>query len=199
MLSFPLINISSHDDWSINNYFAKHLWRDSWKARECLIRAFRRDAGLHGACREFISMHTRMWQWPALSAPWVDHTVCSSSVCCQYASSPWMRTTFTTEHKTIRNITITLSLLLRLRAGCPRNRGSISNLDKIFLFSVKGPCRLWGPASLVLHEYLSLLLRHVKQITHIQLLKNVRVSGALPPHMFPWRVQGLYLAFQIIW
>jgi len=32
MLSFPLINISSHDDWSINNYVAKHPWRDSWKA-----------------------------------------------------------------------------------------------------------------------------------------------------------------------
>jgi len=51
MLSFPLINISSHDDWSINNYIAIYPWRDSWKPRECLIRAFRRDSGLHGACR----------------------------------------------------------------------------------------------------------------------------------------------------
>lgn len=144
-------------------------------------------------------MNTCIWQWPALSAPWVDHTLCSSSVCCQYSVSPWMCKTFVTEHKTIRNITIIISLLLRLRPGCPRNRGSISNLEKIFVFSLKGPCRLLGPASLVLHGYLGLLPRHVKQIIHIQLLTEIRISGALPPHIFPWSVQGLHLACQIIW
>jgi len=143
-------------------------------------------------------MYIRMCQWPALSAPWVDHTVCTSSVCCQYSVSPWMCKSFTTEHKTSGNITVIISLLLRLRAGCPRNRGSISNLGKIFVFFFKGLCRLWGPASLVLRGYLGLLPRHVKQITHIQLFTKIRINGTLPPHIFPWSVQGLYLDCQII-
>jgi hypothetical protein len=101
--------------------------------------------------------------------------------------------------QTITNLAIITSLLLRLWAGRPTNRGSISNWDKIFRFSPKRLCWLWDPASPLLSGYLGPLLRIVKQITHVRMVTRIRMSGALPPFpIFLWHAQGLYLACKII-
>lgn len=151
MLSFPRINISSQDDWSINNYIAKHPWRDSWKARECLIRVLRRDAGLHGVCRQIAYCCPHKHVAVTSTVCTVGRTYSASIICIlQVVCVSINVQNFYPWTETITNLTIIISLLLRRRGGCLRNRGSISNI----LFSPKSPCRLWGSVSLVLQGYL---------------------------------------------
>jgi hypothetical protein len=67
-------------------------------------------------------------------------------------------------------------------AGRPRNRGSISSREKIFLSS----SQLWGPQSLLCNVYHKLFRWGVKVTTHFHLLPRLtaRRTLSIPSHVF---------------
>ena len=85
-----------------------------------------------------------------------------------------------------------VDIATRLRAGRPRNRGSIPGKGKRFTSSPKHPDRLWGPATILVKRYQGLFLRGqsgrwVKLTIHPHLVPRVRMCGTmLPPHTLSW-------------
>jgi hypothetical protein len=72
----------------------------------------------------------------------------------------------------------------RLRAGRPRNRGSIPGSGNRILSSPKRPDRLWGSSNFLYNGYcrLSLLVQRwgVRLTTPFHLIPTLRVGGAIP-------------------
>jgi len=79
-----------------------------------------------------------------------------------------------------------VSTVTRLRAGRPRNNGSIIGKGNRLFCSPKSPDRLWGSASLVLNAYQGLFLRvqsdgGLKLSNHRYQAPKLRTSGGIPP------------------
>ena len=96
-----------------------------------------------------------------------------------------------------RSLESAVDTVTGIRAGWPRNRGSISDRDKRFYSSPKHPDRLWGPPRPILARTqppIQLVQRsRVKLITHFDLVSRLRISGAtLLPRTSSHRVQDKF-------
>jgi hypothetical protein len=69
----------------------------------------------------------------------------------------------------------------RLRAGLPKNRGSVAGLVKIFFCFPKCSDWLWGPPGLLSNKKNGLFRRSVKATTHFHLLPRLRIRGGILP------------------
>lgn len=84
-----------------------------------------------------------------------------------------------------------VGVVTRLRAGRPRNCGSIPSNGKRFISSQKRSDHLWCPPGLSLHGWSS---RNLKLTSQLRVVPRLRKGRAAPPH---FRTVSLFVLWQL--
>ena len=88
---------------------------------------------------------------------------------------------------------ISVTTVLRLHDGRPRNHSLISSIDRRRFSSPKRPGEIWCSFSFPFERYRWFFhrstLAEVRLITYHHLVPSLRIDGAIPllPHMYLWR------------